>query len=162
MKKNDQTNLPAVVGAKKRPGRPSKYSDELLEEICERMSSGEDLESICRDAHMPDSATVYDWGSGETKCVDHEKVSQYIARARERGYDTIASNTRKIARGISAESSGDVARDKLIIDTDLKLLAKWSKRYSDKTAVDVTGNITLKSLILESLQKPTEIDDDKD
>jgi hypothetical protein len=44
----------------------------------------------------------------------------------------IAARTRETARGFG-DSSGDVQRDKLIIETDLKLLAKWDpKRYGDR------------------------------
>lgn len=47
----------------------------------------------------------------------------------------MADNLRKTARGIG-ESSGDVARDKLIIDTDVRLLARWNpKRYGDRQIV---------------------------
>lgn len=60
------------------------------------------------------------------------------------GYDAIADRVRKTARGkIEAdggESSGDVQRDKLIIDTDLKLLAKWDpKRYGEKVTQEHVG-----------------------
>ena len=43
-----------------------------------------------------------------------------------------------MANGVPGFSSGDVARDKLIIETDLKLLAKWhAKKYGDK--LDLTS-----------------------
>jgi hypothetical protein len=57
-----------------------------------------------------------------------------FARAREAGHDVIASRARETARGLG-DSTSDVQRDKLIIDTDLKLLAKWDKRYSDRVTV---------------------------
>lgn len=73
---------------------------------------------------------------GDTECVPAEEVSAAIARARILGHDAIAARTRQTARGKTADeggdSSGDVQRDKLIIETDLKLLAKWDpKRYGD-------------------------------
>jgi hypothetical protein len=41
-------------------------------------------------------------------------------------------NVALTARG-KGDSTGEVQRDKLIVETDLKLLAKWSpKRYGDK------------------------------
>ncbi len=62
--------------------------------------------------------------------------------ARAAGYDAIANRTRTVARGQAADedliegSSGDVQRDKLIIDTDLKLLAKWyPAKYGDRTII---------------------------
>ena len=54
------------------------------------------------------------------------------------GEETIAFNLRETARG-RGESTHDVHRDKLIIETDLKLLAKWNpKRYGDK--IEIAGD----------------------
>lgn len=111
-------------------GRPSLYTDELLKEICQRLSTGEPLTVICGDDHMPCDGTVRDW------MEKSEKVSAAIAHARARGYDAIAKRARETARG-NGDSTKDVQRDKLIVDTDLKLLAKWDpKRYGDRQQVD--------------------------
>lgn len=115
-------------------GRPTLYSPDVVEEICARLESGEPLEEICRDEKMPSSRAVNDWQNGVVSSVP-KSVSAAIARAREIGYDTIANKTRSVARGLEG-STGDVARDKLIIETDLKLLAKWMpKRYGDSTTI---------------------------
>jgi hypothetical protein len=108
-------------------GRPSKYTPEIVEEILERLAAGEPLTEICEDDHMPGWRTVYDW---EAK---HEGLTAAIVRARSYGHDVIAARTRQTARG-DGDSTGDVQRDKLIIETDLKLLAKWNPRYADKLA----------------------------
>jgi hypothetical protein len=111
---------------------PSKYTPEILESIVERLSSGEPMAQICRDKDMPAYSTVADWISSKPE------VSVAIARAREVGEDVIAANLRQIARGTSPESTNDVQRDKLIIYTDLQLLAKWNpKKYGDRQALDV-------------------------
>lgn len=110
-------------------GRPSKFSDELVKEIADRLCVGEPLAVICRDDHMPHPSTVRDWMTA------NEDVSRAIAHAREVGYDCIAAKARETARGIG-ESTADVQRDKLIIETDLKLLAKWDpKRYGDRQII---------------------------
>ena len=106
-------------------GRPTRYTDAIAEEICQRLSEGEPLAQICRDDHMPQRRTVYGWETTQ------EGLKAHIARAREDGYDAIAQRLRETARG-AGESTDDVQRDKLIVDTDLKLLAKWSKRYGDR------------------------------
>ena len=107
-------------------GRPSTYSDDVAREICERLSKGEPLAQICRDEGMPCPNTVRTWAR------EREPLAEAIARAREDGFDEIATRTRETARG-RGDSSGDVQRDKLIIETDLKLLAKWDpKRYGDR------------------------------
>lgn len=127
---------------KKRVGRPTKRTPDVTTEIFARLSDGEPLAAICRDAHTPHWMTVYDWREKD------EEFRLEFARARDRGYDAIAQRLRKTARGMDeangGETSGDVQRDKLIVDTDLKLLAKWSpKRYGDGAQLrlaDADGN----------------------
>lgn len=111
------------------------YTPEIVAEICQRISSGETLESICRDKRMPCSTTIHIWIT-EGKIPN---LAEDIARARELGYDAIAEQSMLVAEGVENYSSGDVNRDKLIVDTRLKLLAKWSKRYADKQHVEITG-----------------------
>lgn len=129
-------------------GRPSLYTPELFKEICERLSDGEPLEQICRDRHMPSSSVVYDWVAGKVQGVP-TTLSQDFARARDAGFDAIAINARDTARG-RGESTGNVQRDKLIIETDIKLLSKWSKKYSERTVLagDEENPITVKTVSL--------------
>ena len=51
METNDQPNR----------GRPSYYSAEIAETICERLLNGESLRAICADPAMPARATVFRW-----------------------------------------------------------------------------------------------------
>lgn len=96
--------------------------DELIEEICERLARGEPLAVICRDQHMPSLGSVYAWRA------DSEVDAERIARARLIGEDVISTRLRLVAAGDPRVSSGDVQRDKLMIDTDFKLLAKWNPK----------------------------------
>jgi hypothetical protein len=117
-------------------GRPSTFTADILKDICDRLSEGEPLACICRDDGMPAARTVNSWMAGENESVPAEEVTAAIARARVIGHDAIAARARQTARGKDAteggDSTGDVQRDKLIIETDLKLLAKWDpKRYGD-------------------------------
>jgi len=112
----------------------SLRTPELEAEIVARLSKGEPLAVICRDEHMPCDDTVRNWQDADPA------FARAIARAREAGFDAIANRTRATARKLSPEeggdSTGDVQRDKLIIETDLKLLAKWDpKRYGERTTV---------------------------
>ena len=117
----------------KRPrGRPSKRTPELCREICDRLSDGEPLAAICREERMPIDDTVRAWAECDPAFY------RDIARARITGGHCIAHRTRETARG-RGDSTGDIARDKLIIDTDLKLLSKWfPKDYGDKIDVNAT------------------------
>lgn len=114
------------------------YTQEIHEEIIARLSKGEPLEWICHDPRMPSSKTVNQW------TYDYPTFGSDFAGARKDGFDAIASNTMRVARGEDGYSSGDVARDKLIVDTDLKLLAKWDySRYGDRVRMDAKTETTV-------------------
>lgn len=126
-----------------RVGRPSKLTPKILQAIGLRLGSGEPLAAICRDLKLCDD-TVRNWMGKD------EAVSRVIARAREEGGQAIAYRMRQTARGLG-DSSGDVQRDKLIIDTDFKLLSKWDPtKYGDR--IEVTGRMTLEQLVAASLK----------
>ena len=68
----------AIQKYRAKTGRPTKYTDELAAEIVQRLTSGETLRSVCRDAHVPDNPTIYDW-------MDNSPAfASAIARARKR------------------------------------------------------------------------------
>lgn len=121
-------------------GRPSSFTQAVADEIVERLSKGEPLADICRDDHMPAVRTVSDWKKA------NEAFSADFACAREIGWDAIALRARRTIRGygpdLDGDSTGDVQRDKAIVDTDLKLLAKWDpKRYGDRLDLNHSGSI---------------------
>jgi hypothetical protein len=159
--------------------RPSTFTQEKAQEICERLSNGEPLAEICRDASMPGYRTVYDWMDA------HPEFSANIARARKDGHDSIAaeclriSNTPLIGEEETVKPNGDVevkrgdmlGHRKLQIETRLKLLAKWDpKRYGErlelagdpdapmvtKTSIDVTGLSTQALAELVALRDATD------
>jgi hypothetical protein len=111
----------------------------LVPIICARLATGEPHTVILRDLDLK-VRTVNDW-----RAHDPEIAAQFD-EARDLGYDAIAQRSRRTARGKGeadgGDSTGDVARDKLIIDTDHKLLAKWDpRRYGDKVQLaDADGN----------------------
>lgn len=111
--------------------RPGKLSVAVTEEICERLAKGEPLAQICRDVHMPVRQKVYEWANADPELAGR------IAHAREIGFDAIADECLAIADG-----SADHNRDRLRVDTRLKLLSKWDpKRYGEKLGVEHTGTI---------------------
>lgn len=127
-------------------GRPSSFTQEIADEICERLAKGEPLTSICRDERMPATRTVSDWKAA------HETFSADFARGREEGFDAIAEQCLQIADETSQDTkivgederevcnSEWISRSKLRVETRLKLLAKWDpKRYGDKVTTEVTG-----------------------
>lgn len=137
---------PKASEAPKKIGRPSRYTEEIAQEICDRISRGEPLLQICEDERMPRRQTVYDW----LERVDG--LSVQFARAREAGCDAMAEEALMIANtpftGVKkvfssgAEEGKDsmtvteedmLGHRKLQIETRLKLLACWNPaKYGTK------------------------------
>jgi hypothetical protein len=42
-------------------GRPTDYTEELADSICERLAAGESMRSVSRDKGMPASCTMFRW-----------------------------------------------------------------------------------------------------
>ncbi|QGZ42706.1 hypothetical protein IP92_05762 [Pseudoduganella flava] len=136
----------AAPEAEEKPkGRPSTFTQEIADEIIQRLAKGEPLEKICRDEHMPAVRTVNHWREGDAA------FKADIARAREEGFDAIAAECLDIAddgrndkyiddNGMVRTDADVIQRSKLRIETRLKLLAKWDpKRYGDKIQQEHTG-----------------------
>jgi hypothetical protein len=101
---------------------PVVKSEDVIERIIEAVSNGTPLAEVLREKWAPHHSTFYDWLNNDPD------LDRRFARAREIGHDVIAANARNVARG-KRGSSKDVKRDRLIVDTDLKLLEKWDRRY---------------------------------
>ena len=125
------------MGVKNKPGRPTKYSPEIMEQICERLSTGEPLAQICRNEGMPTDRAVHEWAKDPG-------ISSAIAQARARGFDFIAHECLEIADDIEEDAQSRRVR----IETRLKLLAKWDpKRYGEKVDVEHKGDVNVRVVI---------------
>jgi len=110
-------------------GRPTKYTKELSETICEKLANGNSLASICRLDEMPERATVHRWLVTDKEFCDRYKV------AREIQAEVYADEMENIA--IEEE---DVQRARLRIDTRKWIASKLKpKKYGDKIDVTTDG-----------------------
>ena len=60
-------------------GRPTEYTEEIGETICDRIVDGESLRTICADAGMPDEATVLGWVSSHREFRDQYEIARDLA-----------------------------------------------------------------------------------
>lgn len=77
--------------AKRKPGRPSKYSDELAERICAEVAKGLLLPQALKGEGMPSTSMVFRWLEA------HSEFRERYARARESQCETIAGQLLEIA-----------------------------------------------------------------
>lgn len=127
----------------------SGYTQELADEICERIGCGETLNDILRSkGNVPTRMTVHRW------LDKYPEFAIAYKAARDKGFDAIAESALEIADTpvsyVTVEDSdrfgrktkrGDaVDHRKLQVWTRLQLLARWSPRYREANNVTVAGD----------------------
>ncbi|WP_242880414.1 terminase small subunit protein [Stenotrophomonas maltophilia] len=126
--------------------RPSKYSQQLADAICDLLVDGKSLRTICSTAKMPSRSTVIRW------LAENETFRNQYARARELQADTLAEEILDIAdKAVLGErlkkdgkgkvlerQTGDmVERSKLMIDARKWYAGKLQpKKYGERVALD--------------------------
>lgn len=110
---------------------PNDFADTLeAQMIADYVSDGMTLIDAVRTLGIP-LRTVYN------RIDAWPRFADMMERARAAGFDVIANNVRRVTRGEPGHSSGDVKRDKLIAEMDMKLLSKWHpKQYGEKLQVE--------------------------
>lgn len=140
--------IPKQPGQQQKPkiGRPSKYTPEIAQKMCEMLAEGIPLRQICRQEGFPEWRTVYDWMYKDDALGERGTgLSAAIAKAREIGQDAIAEQLwvdmlqepeRILSEGGGRIDPGFVQWQKAKAEIGLKLLAKWNpKRYGDRVAL---------------------------
>jgi hypothetical protein len=113
-------------------GRPSTYTQDVADRICERLADGETLRAICRGKGMPGHQTVLRWTGA------HDAFADQYARARATGYRAMADELLEISDNPETDAAS-VQRDRFKVDTRKWLLSTaLPKIYGDKLSVDNT------------------------
>lgn len=125
---------------KRKQGRPTVRTPEVIARVIEGLSAGTPLTVICSADDMPGIRTVYDWMDADPA------FSADIARARDMGWDAIAVDAMAIMDAqpervvtVTGDDRSESRIDSAAVqwafrraELRLKLLAKWDpKRYGD-------------------------------
>ena len=123
-------------------------TQQVIDNLCLQMAEfGEPMEVACTRANITNCGVL------KRYLKSHPEAAEQVEEARVRGVHTIAYDLRKVARGESGYSKNDVNRDKLIIDTDFRILKAVAPReYGDKQHVEVEGKMSLEQLVLMSMK----------
>lgn len=134
-----------MLGIMAKLGRPSLYTNEIADEICQRIEAGESLRQICSLAHMPSRHAVDDW------CQKDENFRGRLTRARETHADfmdeRILELSNKVADGALDPNAARVA----IQAFQWRASKLRPKVYGDKQVIEHEGTITLSKLIESSV-----------
>ena len=103
---------------------------ELLADVCGKLAGGQSLRSICREIGISESTIRY-------QLLSDPEAFAHSTRARELGCDALADECLEIADDKTEEPASRRVR----IETRVRLIGKWSQRYSDK--LTVTNNTTV-------------------
>jgi len=126
-------------------GRPTDYSPELIDKICDRLTQGESLKTICKDADMPNTSSIFLW------LAKYSEFSDKYARAKSAQMDTMAEEIVEISddrsNDISVDDKGNekvdwecVQRSKLKVDTRKWLMSKLApKKYGELKTLQHQG-----------------------
>lgn len=126
--------------------RPSKFTPNLADAICELLVDGKSLRTICSTAKMPSRSTVIRW------LAENEAFRNQYARARELQADTLAEEILDIAdkavlgerlkkdgkgKVLERQTRDMVERSKLMIDARKWYAGKLQpKKYGERVALD--------------------------
>jgi hypothetical protein len=143
-----------------------KFSQELFDEICEKIANGESLRKICKDDKMPNLTSVWKWLN------NNEELSKQYARAREEQAETFVDEILEIADNNKDDTFIDengkliinqevIARSRLRVDSRKWIASKLKpKRFGDYTKIqaEVKDTSSTSSWLGEVL---SEIDNNK-
>lgn len=104
---------------------------EHIATACEMISEGKSLRQAARDLGLSESSVRY-------HLMKDGEAFAHSARAREMGCDALADECLEIAD--DPELKPDEKRVR--IDTRIRLIGKWSQRYSDKLTVNNNTTVT--------------------
>ena len=120
-------------------GRPSSYTPEIAQLICERLADGQSLVQICEDPVIPTRRTVLRWLSDPS----HSDFVTECARARELQADVMDHRIMTTAEGVLAGEIDAFAGKVAISAFQWRASKLQPKVYGDATLLkhaDSEGN----------------------
>jgi hypothetical protein len=132
--------------------RPTDYTEEIADAICERIADGESLRTICQSDDMPGRSTVFRW------LAAHKTFQDQYARAREEQADALFDEILQIADDGRNDSYTDdegnvrtdhdvIARSRLRVDSRKWMAGKLRpKVYGDKIQQEIDATVTTRAL----------------
>lgn len=127
-------------------GRPTDFTQELADTICNRIAGGESLRRICLEEDMPEARTVHYWLIKE----EHKSFFQQYARARDVQAEVmfeelleIADASDKVVKSGAEKKSGAYSQNqRLKVDTRKWYLSKvLPKKFGDKLDLTSAGEV---------------------
>lgn len=144
-------------------GRPSEFTQEVADKICQELATGKSLRTVCAGEEMPSLQTIFNWFG------KHPQFVEQYARAKQESSDAMAEEILDIAddgtndwmkvkmgsKNVDIPNKEVLQRSKLRVETRQWLMSKMKpKKYGDK--VDVTSDgkaITGNTIVLKDFNE---------
>lgn len=138
-------------------GRPSLYTQELADRVCEEISMGYSMRTVCKADDMPDARTIFKW------LREKPEFNQQYVKATEERTEAMAEDLLDIAddgsndlmaiqkgnQNYEIENKEVTNRSKLRVDTRKWLMSKMkAKKYGDKLDVMSDGKALVGNTII--------------
>lgn len=109
--------------------RPSEFTQERADAICEEIVKGKSLRAICAADDMPAVSTIFKWMN------DFPSFSEQYARAKDEQAELLADEIISIA-----DTEADSQKARVRIDARKWVASKLKpKKYGDKTQLEHSG-----------------------
>lgn len=133
---------------KKKIGRPSEYTQDVADKICEQLATGDSLRTVCRGDDMPSLQTVFNWFRTQKGFVEQyaratqertEAMAEEILDIADDGTNDFMTIT-KGDRDYEVENKEVTNRSRLRVDTRKWLMSKMKpKKYGDSLDLTTKG-----------------------
>jgi hypothetical protein len=137
----------------KKLGAPSSFTQELADEICDRIAKGETLRSIITSDNMPERRTIYSWLEA------NESFQHQYAHARSQQADHYFEQIID-----ESFSSHDAQIGRLRVDALKWVASKMQpKKYGDKLEIETKGDsaVTIQFAIPERRAESIQLESGK-
>lgn len=129
-----------------------EFSQEIFDTICERISDGESVNSICSGDDMPSRTSFYDWIGRAKELAD--KYARATEVRADRVFDELLqiADTPLIGEKVKIDKDGkkEVQRGDMIEHRRLQVDArKWAlarmspRKYGDRLGLDHSGGVSV-------------------
>ncbi len=113
-------------------GRPTDYTPELADRLCEQLADGMSMRKVCEADDMPAKRTIFNWLR-----TNEEFLHQYET-AKGEAADSMTDDMLDISDNLT----GDTQRDRLRVDTRKWVASKLKpKKYGDVSRHEHSGSL---------------------
>jgi hypothetical protein len=140
-------------------GRPSEYTPEIAEAICDGIIEGKSIKTICKADELPSHTTVFKW------LASNREFADLYARAKDIQAEVMSEDLLDIVDDgtndwtlktfghteVKVVDQEAVQRSKLRYEARRWLMSKYKpKKFGDKMDLNVSGELTLAARIAKA------------